>query len=95
MITISITPDRLAVTGHARAAPPGQDIVCAAVSTLVQTLANALESFTDDVIKIDMQPGRAVVEYKDLSEAGRLLVDSFFLGFCDIAAEYPEYVTII
>lgn len=95
MITISIAETSIHVLGHARAAPPGQDIVCAAVSTLVQTLANALESFTDDVIKIDMQPGRAVVEYKDLSEAGRFLVDSFFLGFCDIAAEYPEYVTIV
>ena len=35
---------RLEASGHAGYAPAGQDIVCAAVSVLAQTLANKVES---------------------------------------------------
>ena len=32
------------ITGHAYSDEPGKDLVCAAVSTLAQTLVNAVES---------------------------------------------------
>ena len=38
MIEITVRPDHVTVNGHARHGPPGEDIVCAAVSALTQTL---------------------------------------------------------
>ena len=52
------------------------------------------ESLTVDQIQYDITPGRADICYGNLSEAGRLLVDSFFIGVCQIADEFPEYVRL-
>lgn len=94
MINIKICTDGITVTGHAGHAPPGQDIVCAAVSVLVQTLAASLDTLTENKITYDMQSGKAVIRYKDLTESGKLLVESFFIGVQGIAGSYPECVEI-
>ena len=57
MITVRAGPGCIEVTGHANYAPPGFDIVCAAVSTLVDTLVASVEDLPDDGIKEDLQPG--------------------------------------
>lgn len=95
MITIQIKKDQISVTGHARAGPPGQDIVCAGVSTLCLTLAKSIKDLTPDHPDIDMGSGNFIMSIKDLSEKSRTLVDSFFIGICGIADAYPEYVRII
>ena len=43
MIRISITETAVVVEGHAGYDKPGKDIVCAAVSTLAQVLAESLK----------------------------------------------------
>lgn len=95
MISINHNPGILTITGHAGAGPPGQDIVCAAVSVLLQTLAASIEALTDDKIEYDINPGNARLEYKHLSEKSRTLMGAFFIGISGIAAGYPECVTLI
>lgn len=94
MITIQIKKDKISVHGHAEAGPKGQDIVCAAVSTLTQNLISSIEDLTEDKISYSISPGMVDIDHEELSEASRLLVDSFFLGICSIANEYPAYVKI-
>lgn len=94
MIEVTIDPHELLVSGHARAAPPGQDIICAAVSALSETLAAALEALTDDKVNIEKQSGFFRLQYGNLSREAQILVDSFFVGICGIADSYPEYVKI-
>lgn len=95
MICIEITPRQLSVDGHAGSGKHGTDIVCAAVSVLVQNLIGSLKALTGDEIGVQMEPGHANIKYGDLSERGRLLIDSFFLGACSVADSYPEHVKII
>jgi hypothetical protein len=95
MIEVSVQKDSISVTGHAGYAPPGQDIVCAAVSTLIQTLAASLDSLTDDNPDYTIAPGVFILKIKDLSEKSRTLVDSFFIGICGIVDAYPDYVRIV
>ncbi len=45
MITASLHGDTLTVAGHAGYAPPGQDIVCAAASTVVVLCERTLAAF--------------------------------------------------
>ena len=94
MIAVSVRKDGIEISGHAGYAETGKDIVCAGVTALTQTLIKSLEHLTRDEIKYEISPGRADIHYGNLSEEGKLLVDSFFIGVCSIADEFPENVTI-
>ena len=95
MIAVSVRKDGITVSGHANYAEAGKDIVCAGVTALVQGLIRSMESLTRDQIQYDITPGRADIHFKDLSEAGKLLVDSFFLGICLIADDFPEHIKLL
>lgn len=94
MIAVSVRKDGIEISGHANYAEAGKDIVCAGVTALTQTLIRAIEELTRDEIQYEISPGRADIHYGDLSEEGKLLVDAFFIGVCQIANEFPEYVRI-
>ena len=95
MIEVKIRENEIIIFGHAGYAEPGKDIVCAGVTALTETLVKSLEDLTEDEIEYDISSGRADIKYKDLSERGQLLVDSFFLGICLIVADFPDYIKII
>lgn len=94
MIDVKVRSNHIGIKGHAGYAPAGQDIVCAAVSALMQSLIRSIESLTDDKVVYTTSPGRVDIEYGTLSEASKTLVDSFFIGICMIVNEYPGYVRI-
>lgn len=94
MIVINITRSGLTVDGHAGYAKKGNDIVCAAVSMLAQNLVNSLDMLTDDEVICHMQNGHMDIQWKDLSERGRLLVDSFFVGMDALQNTYADHVKI-
>ena len=95
MIVVDVRKDGITVSGHANYAEAGKDIVCAGVTALTENLIDSIESLTKDTIQYDISPGRVDMHYKDLSEDGKLLIDSFFLGICGIAQDFPEHVKII
>lgn len=94
MIAVSVRKGGIEISGHANYAEAGKDIVCAGVTALVQTLIKSASDLTEDKIEYEISPGRADIHYGDLSEAGKLLVDSFFIGVCAIADEFPDHVRI-
>lgn len=95
MIAVSVRLDGITIEGHAGYAEAGKDIVCAGVTALIENLINSIEGLTSDSIQYEISPGKADIHYKDLSGAGKLLVDSFFLGICSIEKGFPEHVKII
>ena len=89
MITIKITDHSICMNGHAgRKSPDGIDRVCAAVSALTCNLINSLKDLTGDRIRAETASGMTVIEWEDLSDGGKLLVDSWFLRLTDINREY-------
>lgn len=94
MIEVSVRKDGIEVSGHAGYAENGKDIICAGMTALVQTLVKSVGDLTEDKIECEISPGRADIHYRNLSEAGKLLVDSFFIGICMIADEFPDHVRI-
>lgn len=94
MITINHSPGRISIEGHAGYAPLGQDIVCAAVSTVAQTFLASVEELTTDKLKTDIAAGNVVIEYGTLTAEGQTLLASFFVGIRMIADGYPEYVKL-
>lgn len=95
MIAVDVRLDGITIDGHAGYAKMGKDIVCAGVTALTQTLINSLDDLTSDLVQYNITPGRADIYFKDLSEAGRLLVDSFFLGICLIVDDFPDYIKLV
>ena len=95
MIDVTVREDRVTVSGHANYAASGEDIICAAVTALSITLFKSLTDLTEDKIEYDIQPGRVDIKYGDLSEKAKTLVDSFFIGICLIADEFPGHIRIL
>ena len=95
MIEVRICSERIKISGHAGHAEPGKDIVCAGVTALTQTLIKSIEDLTEDKIEYDISPGRADIKFRNLSEKAKALVDSFFIGICAIADEFPGNVRIV
>lgn len=101
MIVIERKKDGIAIRGHANYAPIGQDIVCSAVSVLVQTLIQSVEELTTDKIEYDMQPGtdelqpgRVDIKFWCLSDHSKVLIDAFFIGVESIVNTYPDNVKL-
>ena len=95
MIVITVSQTGITVNGHAGYAETGKDIICAAVSALTQNLIRSIEALTGDEISYQIQAGHIDINYKDLSEHGSLLVDSFFIGVSQIQKAYgSNYVCI-
>ena len=95
MIVVNITPTGLTVDGHAGYAKTGNDIICAAVSVLTQNLVNSVEALTEDKVLCYMENGHMDIKWENLSEQGKLLVDSFFIGICGLSNTYGEnYVQV-
>lgn len=96
MITIKHSKGCISVEGHAEYAPIGEDIVCAAVSTLTQAFVASVEELTNDNLKAEFGAGKALIQYEEnLSRDAQLLRDSFLLGVRMVAEAYPENVQIL
>lgn len=94
MIEVTVRKDGIIVFGHANYAEAGRDIVCAGVTALAQTLIRSIEDLTEDEMEYNILPGRVDINYGNLSEKSKILVDSFFIGVNIIADEFPDYVRI-
>ena len=95
MIVVTHSNGCIKIEGHAGYAAHGQDIVCAAISTLTQVFVASVEDLTTDNLKSDISAGNAFIEYGDLSANAQLLMDSFFVGLKMIADEYPNHVRLV
>lgn len=95
MIHVTIAPESLSVTGHAKAAPYGQDIVCAGVSVLVQTFERSAREFTTDKTSASLEEGDAMITWpRAPTKELRVLIDSAVLGLTWLAETYPEYISV-
>lgn len=95
MINITHSDGCIKIEGHAGYAAHGQDIVCAAISTLTQVFLASVEELTEDNLISDIRAGNALIEYGNLTERAQVLLDSFFVGVQMIAESYPENVQLV
>lgn len=94
MITVNRYSDKITLRGHANYAEIGKDIVCSAVSVLVQTLVQSVETLTTDRIEYKMQPGTVDIKFWCLSDQSKVLIDAFFIGVKGVADSYPACVKV-
>jgi uncharacterized protein YsxB (DUF464 family) len=93
---------RMTVCGHANYAPKGQDIVCAAVSVLMQAMACTLAKMGRGTLydlEVDGVAGSGCVGITAIpAEAGservRGVFETAIMGFCLLSEAYPAYVRV-
>lgn len=88
MITVQVSEKGIQMQGHACRSVNGQDIVCAAVSALTCSMINSLHELAGMEVRERIENGMTVVEWERLSEKGKLLIDSWFIGLMAINQEY-------
>ena len=97
MIKISKTSNErevcIEVRGHANYGPKGQDIVCAAISVLYQTMIKTIMSLHGDV-KCGGNNQIQKVIIRNPGEKELLLVDSFLLGCAEVSKVFPNNVQV-
>lgn len=82
----------LFITGHAMQADKGKDIVCAAVSALIQTLAMSMDdisAYYDVDISDEM-----VSHIGATGKCAKVACDVIMKGLKAIADEYPQNVSV-
>lgn len=87
----------LKVSGHAYSDEPGKDLVCAAVSTLAQTLVNAVVKIgvlDDKSVHCVVKSGLLEIKLKpkDLSDVIDIVFETILIGIEGIENTYPQYV---
>lgn len=100
MIDIYLTEKNLRygikAVGHADYAPKGQDIVCAAVSALLQAYGNYLDQLAeyDKVrpVEIKIDDGDINIDAVDIKHNIKHMFRMVMSGLCDLAAMYPENI---
>lgn len=102
MITVALVRDNnkaitgFTVSGHAKAAPHGQDIVCAGVSALAQSAIMGIERHLGRDIELSQDADGLTM--KLTSQPDRLtgaILETMLLGLTEIAKLYPKSVRII
>ena len=79
--------------GHSNYASLGEDIVCAGISTLIQTAILALKKmFNQDIVEI-LKEGNVELNIPKQREA-QLILQTIIIGLRDIESEYPKNIRI-
>ncbi len=101
MINLTILKSNDAITtiqakGHSGYAVAGQDIVCSAVSTIMQTTLNGLlEVVKADVdYQIDEQIPFLRISVNEQDRQAQILMQSAYLALKQIADDYKNYIKI-
>lgn len=83
--------------GHADTAVHGEDIVCAAVSAILQAARLGLEEHAGIALQVEQRPGRLDMRWPEERRddaAVVAIVATAELAVAQIAGQYPEHVRI-
>lgn len=101
MINITVYRDeknfiyKMTIEGHADFAQRGQDIVCAGISSLSQSVLLALINHLKYDVDYKVDDGYLFFEMKSkTTEISEAVMAVPYYGFLEIAKKYPEYVNL-
>ena len=97
MIKVNVSKDlkQITIKGHAGYAASGQDIVCAAVSSIVTTSINACLSLDETSIKYEDKEGYVSLNLLKDNETTIKLINNMINMLSDLAKQYKKNITII
>ncbi|MGD9154100.1 MAG: ribosomal-processing cysteine protease Prp [Bacillota bacterium] len=105
MVSVKLAMDRngqysgFVCSGHAAYAKHGADIVCAAISILIQTIMAALEEILQIPVEVEADEHAGYlkctwVNQPDQLERIQLLLKTLVLGLTALQREYPNHISL-
>ncbi len=85
--------NRIEAKGHTDYAPSGSDIVCAGISTLLQTAVLSVRKMFDIDIVETLCDGNMVLNIPNNKEV-QIIINSIIYGLRDIESGYPKNLRI-
>lgn len=88
------------VTGHSGFAESGEDIVCAAISAIVQTAALGFSEVLSLSVEHRMEDGYfalklPVIQEKSLREKADVIADTMLTGLRNLESDYGSFMTVL
>ncbi|MBQ8906210.1 MAG: ribosomal-processing cysteine protease Prp [Ruminococcus sp.] len=78
------------VSGHAEFADPGQDIVCASVSSAVMLTANTITEIFSIKADVSATADAVTIRLSEMSADGSRLLEGLLLHLREIACDFPD-----
>ncbi|MBL4889823.1 MAG: ribosomal-processing cysteine protease Prp [Candidatus Lindowbacteria bacterium] len=95
MIDVSINKDGIKVLGHSGASPKGEDLVCSAVTTIVQTLIFGLKEVVEvNVDVLRWETGDIDVKWDSGSEGADILMRTCFGSLKELEKNHQEFIVV-
>lgn len=93
MIKVKYNDNYVKISGHARFADYGNDIVCASVSSIVYTTINGIYSFSKDTIKVEDNKDLIIRIVKNDYET-ITLINNMLTLLDELSKQYPKNIKI-
>jgi len=97
-VTIKNSEVVIIVEGHADFDQKGEDLVCAAVSVLSQTMILSLEKLTDVKQEVTKDNGFLKTEFKNQPNQQKeleIIISNFYIGLLEIKKEYLPKMALV
>lgn len=100
MVKISVDQDknskikRIRITGHANAAPHGEDLVCAGVSSISIGALNAIDLLEKNSCLYEMKHGYIEIRVVTDSDQLQLLLSMLIIQLTTMENSYKKYIRI-
>ena len=85
---------KLTITGHANAAPHGEDLVCAGVSAIGVGLLNALDLLAKDSCHMIMSEGDIRIDVVTANDTNQMILNVGIIQLESIEEVYKKFIRI-
>ena len=82
---IELADNYIRMKGHAKTKEE-----CGMISAVTVMISNGLKSYLNENCVLILRDGYFYLEIRDISEKGKIIVDVFELGLCNLARDYPD-----
>lgn len=100
MVKVSVDQDKdsrikqIRITGHANAAPHGEDLVCAGVSSIAIGALNAIDLLEKKSCLFEMKHGHIELRVVRDSDQLQLLLSMLLIQLTTLEESYKKYIRI-
>ena len=95
MIKVCINKDSIIITGHAKYADYGKDIVCASASSIVISNINAILKFDEEAISYQEEKDKLVISILKKDEITKKLIGNMVDMLNELSSQYPKNIKVI
>ena len=86
----------VSVSGHAGYAPKGEDVVCASVTSALQTVVNGITEVLKIPAKVQVEENKITCTLPDSpqEDAAQALLQALYLQLSLLGEDYPKTITL-